>query len=79
MNEDLSDVSYKDALARIDQIIEQIDGNDQDIDALAPLVEEAAALLAHCRQRLDRTRLRVDSSLEDILRVASSEDGDSDS
>jgi len=70
MSEEICALTYKDALARIDEIVEQIDDNDHDVDALAPLVEEAAALLAHCRTRLEHTRLRVDAALEDILRTS---------
>lgn len=74
MSESISALSYQEALKRIDAIIEQIDDNDHDVDALASLVEEAAALLAHCRTRLEHTRLRVDAALEEIVRASSTED-----
>lgn len=58
--------SYQDALHRIEEIIEQIDASEQDVDALGPLVEEAAMLLTWCKGRLEQTRLRVDAALENI-------------
>lgn len=58
--------SYKDAIARIETIIEQVDATEQDVDALGPLVEEATGLLAWCKARLEQTRLRVDAALERI-------------
>lgn len=67
MSSEESAVSYKDAMARIDEIIEEIDRSDHDVDALAPLVEEAAELLAYCRERLNHTRIRVDAALEGII------------
>lgn len=78
MSEEESTVSYKDAMARIDSIIEEIDRSDHDVDALAPLVEEAATLLAHCRERLNHTRIRVDAALEGII-VSESGDAETDS
>lgn len=57
-------LSYRTSVARVEEIIRQIDRVDIDLDELAPLVEEAATLLAHCRALLDQTTVRVHQALE---------------
>lgn len=55
--------SYNEALARIEEILEELGGRDVDIDRMAPLVEEAARLLKGCEQRLSQTEVRVREAL----------------
>lgn len=55
---------YREALARIEEILEELGGRDVDIDRMAPLVEEAAQLLKRCETRLSETEVRVRSALE---------------
>lgn len=50
---------YADAVAELDRILAELDGDDVDIDTLADRVERAAELIALCRTRLDQARLRV--------------------
>lgn len=58
------DFRYREALARIEEILEELGGRDVDIDRMAPLVEEAAQLLKRCETRLSETEVRVRSALE---------------
>lgn len=64
MSQEQQPLSYRASVARVEDIIRQIDRVDIDLDELAPLVEEAATLLAHCRGLLDQTTVRVQQALE---------------
>lgn len=57
------ELRYRDAVARVEEILRQMDQVDFDVDELAPLVEEAATLLTYCRGLLEATTLRVDGAL----------------
>lgn len=73
MSNEWNGLSYRDALLRVEEIIRAIDRVELDVDALAPLVEEAAALLTHCRGLLEATSLRVEGALERLVSDESSE------
>lgn len=57
---------YAAAMAELDEILRTLDDDQLDIDRLGDLVERAAVLIAHCRDRLDAARFRV-SELVDGL------------
>lgn len=65
--------TYDEAIARIEQIVAQLDDDDVSIDELAPLVDEAAALIARCRDVLQATETRVSDALEALQRAADGE------
>lgn len=52
-------LSYADALAELDAILDELEAGDADIDALAGRVERAADLVRLCRNRLDGARTEV--------------------
>jgi exodeoxyribonuclease VII small subunit len=52
-------LSYADALAELDAILDELEAGDADIDALAGRVERAADLVRLCRDRLDGARTEV--------------------
>lgn len=51
--------TYAAASAELEQILQDIESGQIDLDVLAEKVERAAALLAHCRQRLAATETKV--------------------
>lgn len=56
MNEELS---YSQAVARLDEILARLEKGEVDIDELSKLVEEAAGLLALCRKKLENAEIQV--------------------
>ena len=52
--------SYATALAELDQILRELEGADVDVDRLAERVGRATELIALCRDRIARARLRID-------------------
>jgi exodeoxyribonuclease VII small subunit len=51
---------YAEALDELEAILAQLEDGDLDVDVLASRVERAAALLNHCRSRLDAAQVEVE-------------------
>jgi exodeoxyribonuclease VII small subunit len=52
---------YAAAMAELEGILEQIEGDEVDVDALSVLVTRAVELIRFCRTRIDATRLEVET------------------
>ena len=59
-------LSYDQAIAEVESLLEEIDDASLPIDELAPRIERAAGLLARCRRLLVRTETRVMEALESL-------------
>ena len=59
-------LSYKEALNRINSIVERIENDDPDIDELSNLVKEATQLISQCKAKLENTEAEIQSSLEKL-------------
>ncbi len=53
-------LSFKDALLEIEQILEQIEGEEVDIDELAGSLGRAATLLEVCRSKIRKAEAEVE-------------------
>ena len=60
------ELSYSDAVKRLDEILEDIDQSRVPIDVLAERVVEAAALLKRCKSVLTETETKVRDVLEGL-------------
>ena len=58
--------TYSEAIARLDEILEDIDQSRIPIDALAERVVEAATLLKRCKSLLTETEAKVQDVLQDL-------------
>ena len=63
---DPDDLAYADAVAELEEILTELDGDDVDVDQLAGQVQRAAALIASCRRRLAAARLDVTRIVADL-------------
>lgn len=71
--------SYSEAIARLDEILEDIDQSKVPIDVLAERVVEAAGLLKRCKSVLTETEAKVKDVLQDLDKEFGDEDdGDSE-
>ena len=68
-------LGYAEAVAELEQILAELDGDDVDVDRLAERVRRAAELVRLCRRRLDTARVEVDRIVADLVAVATP-DGD---
>jgi exodeoxyribonuclease VII small subunit len=56
-------ISYSDAVAEIESILEKIEEGSLDVDALTEKVSRVTALLKICRDRLHKTEAQIDKIL----------------
>ena len=57
---------YKNAMARLEEILSKIDNSEMEIDELALEVQEATQLLRKCRQILVSTEKNVQDALAEL-------------
>ena len=55
--------SYSQAMARLEEIVRQIDGNQLEIDHLAEKIKEANEIIAFCSDKLTK----ADQEIEKLL------------
>ena len=65
-----TELSYSQAVERLDQILERIERGEVDIDELSALVEEAAELVTLCRKKLTQAEMQVKKITERLEREA---------
>lgn len=63
-----AELSYAQAVARLDEILERIERGEVDIDELGKLVEEAANLVILCRKKLTQAEMQVKRITERLER-----------
>ena len=51
---------YAAAMAELEQILEELEGEDPDVDVLANRVERAATLIEICRRRITNAGIQVE-------------------
>lgn len=61
-----ANMEYKNAMARLEEILTKIDHSDMGIDELAVQVQEATVLLRRCRQILTETEKNVQDALNSL-------------
>lgn len=60
------DVKYSDAVSELEQLLEDIDGEEVDLDDLAVKVERASELIRVCRDKIEHTEMQVRTIIEDL-------------
>jgi exodeoxyribonuclease VII small subunit len=53
-------IGYGEAMRELEQILEQIEGDDVDVDLLSARVSRSAELIRLCRERIHATRIEVE-------------------
>jgi exodeoxyribonuclease VII small subunit len=60
------DVGYAAALAELDEILRELDGDEVDVDVLGARVRRAAELLRICRSRIASARFEVEQVVAEL-------------
>lgn len=66
------DLGYADALAELNEILDELEDENIDIDVLSSRVERAAELIRHCRGRINLAQERVGSIVDQLEELAAS-------
>jgi exodeoxyribonuclease VII small subunit len=64
-----SQIGYQDALAELDEILDELEGEAVDVDRLGARVKRAAELIAICRGRIASARVEIESVVADLDRL----------
>ncbi len=72
-----AELGYAESMAELEGILEELEGDDLDVDVLAERVRRASELLTACRTRIARAQADVDRIVTD-LEEFESPDGDDD-
>ena len=67
-------LGYRNALAELEAILDELEGDAVDVDVLANRVKRAAELISFCRQRISAARLDVETVVADLERSDPSPD-----
>ena len=76
--DDLDGIGYADAMKELEEILDHLEGDDLDVDALASRVERASQLIDVCRTRITRARIQVESVVAELGESAGSPSDDDD-
>jgi exodeoxyribonuclease VII small subunit len=60
------EISYTDALAELERILDELDGDEVDVDVLGARVKRAAELLRLCRDRIAGARFEVEQVVAEL-------------
>ena len=60
------EISYKDAVSEIEEILQQVENEELDIDILSDKVKRVSELLKQCKKKLHQTESEVQKILDDI-------------
>ena len=74
----MKEPGYAEAMAELEEILEELEGDDLDIDLLADRVRRASELIASCRTRIARAQADVESIVTDLADFEGDEDESDD-
>lgn len=61
-----ADITYVEALAELEHILDELDGDEVDVDVLGARVRRAAELLRLCRDRIASARFEVEQVVAEL-------------
>jgi exodeoxyribonuclease VII small subunit len=68
--------NYADALAELEEILDELEDESLDVDTLATKVERASTLIRFCRNRITSARTQVEQIVADLDELADSPSDD---
>jgi len=66
MNMSKKNVSYKEAITEIDEILKQLENNELDVDELSEKVKRVSQLVTLCKDKLRNTEEEIDKILKEM-------------
>jgi len=66
-------IGYAEAMRELEQILDELEGDDLDVDVLAVRVQRASELIQLCRGRIARAQADVDRVVTDLESLESND------
>ncbi|MFH0945335.1 MAG: exodeoxyribonuclease VII small subunit [Planctomycetota bacterium] len=70
LEEEFRSLKYGDARQRLEQVLEDLEGEDVDLDDLSDQVRQAAALIRVLHEKLTRTQGEVEKIMDEVRQEA---------
>ena len=67
-------MKYREAVERLDEIINQIENEDVDVDELSLQVKEAVELIRLCKAKIDKAEMEVKKVVDDFSKETKEKD-----
>jgi len=65
-NNNVEDISYKQAIEELEQIVNEIESGELDLDELLKKVERSAALLLYCKEKLKNSETKLNQVIKKL-------------
>ena len=65
-NPKADEIRYGEAMTELESLLEEIDGDDVDLDELAIKVERASKLITVCRDKIENTEMQVKAIIDGL-------------
>ena len=59
-------MSYKEAITEIEEILRQLENNELDVDELSEKVKRVSSLVSLCKEKLHNTEVEIDKILKEM-------------
>lgn len=59
-------LTYKEAMAQLENIVRKIENDEPDVDELSGMVHKAAELMQFCKEKLKGTEEEINAALEKL-------------
>lgn len=66
MNVNGEEIRYSEAMAELETLLAEIDGDNVDLDDLAVKVQRASRLITVCRDKIENTEMQVKAIIDDL-------------
>ncbi len=66
MNISKKNVSYKEAISEIEEILSRLENNELDVDELSDKVKRVSQLVSLCKEKLHNTEEEIDKILKEM-------------
>ena len=66
MNISKKNVSYKEAITEIEEILSRLENNELDVDELSEKVKRVSQLVTLCKEKLHNTEEEIDKILKEM-------------
>lgn len=68
------EANYSEALAELEEILDELEDESLDVDTLATKVERASTLIRFCRDRITSARTQVEQIVADLDQLADTDE-----
>ncbi len=72
----VEEFGYEEAMADLDRILAELEGEGGDLDKLAERVKRASQLVQHCREKIQAAEMEVEKVLKEMPAAADAQGGE---